>query len=1094
MDNNDNNYDLGRHLKSIWKRIPLALRIKIALGLTALGLFFLIIITIISLNPINHLFFNDKASSDGYNMDAAYNEFIANPCTEDNKRCADVQKQNYAKLKKDEEKFIKKLDKISNKYGLENEQKYILLTTIFYGFDENFFYTAGEGATNFTMDSGAYVLDGDDDIEDDGNTLITGIDGYLETDTLKELGKQFKVFPVNCTYNSTDAEGNQISVTEPLTHDGVQMGVGFWEKLMGNSNDEGFKEAKETCLNKDSGKLSYDPETATGEASKNKYYQYLEENTYLDSKDNFQKYFFKPYFQAHNLKEWTDEDLKAVRKNIIETIKEIVADKLALDQRYNLNNACSALAGNSVDYWWPLADSESGGFAAGESTKCASYGNRTFGMKFHPIEHRYKMHNGNDIPCPSGTPVIAAKSGTILFAAYNGAAGNMIKIQHADGVVSIYMHLSKFASKAGDEVQQGQVIGYVGSTGSSTGAHLHFETRIDGEAVDSRNYVDPNNQRPGGMSISSNTLNPTMAVNTLSEHKVTFLSSGPIQVVNLANTGEGTVNPENSLDTSNNTTSVKTEDIKTSEEKRKNQDPISSEEIASYDGTNDIWTSISQNILDAAGVDKNGNKIDSKGVTFHEKDKCQMYVGLVYKEAGLGDIQRGSAREAASQTLVSKSMSIIPVGAAVYGASSSSDGHVGIYIGNGKVIHNIGSIKIEDLKSWAEKYKYIGWGWQAGEDKLSDATSNSGVSSTGLGTSTCSPLNGSVEGNGPEQTVCLTLKNAGFSVNAIAAIMGNIDAESSWNPTSENEIGATGLIQWMGDRLNLLKSRYPSNWQEPKSQAEYILYELNNKENKSMKYIQTHQNDDINSLTEGFCNSYERPGPSFCAARKEKGSKYVSYVQNNCGGAQGTSANGHKIENRNGVTYIDGILIVNKTYSLPSNYAPSNIKSAKVNVIGTSNKQIKYADNEAYAAYLKLFDAGRAAGVEARELNITSGYRSYSTQSDTYNYYKSRNDGRDADTYSARPGYSEHQTGLAFDLGQAGDNYNNKKGAKFIQNNAYKYGFILRYPKGKQEETGYKYESWHIRYVGVDLATKLYNNGDWITLEAYFDISSRYSN
>ena len=98
-----------------------------------------------------------------------------------------------------------------------------------------------------------------------------------------------------------------------------------------------------------------------------------------------------------------------------------------------------------------------------------------------------------------------------------------------------------------------------------------------------------------------------------------------------------------------------------------------------------------------------------------------------------------------------------------------------------------------------------------------------------------------------------------------------------------------------------------------------------------------------------------------------------------------------------------------------------------------------------------------------------------------------------ADTYSARPGHSEHQSGLAIDINMADSAFDSSPEAKWLNDNAYKYGFILRYPKGKDNITGYMYESWHFRYVGTELANKLYNDGNWITLEEYFGIDSKYS-
>ena len=185
-----------------------------------------------------------------------------------------------------------------------------------------------------------------------------------------------------------------------------------------------------------------------------------------------------------------------------------------------------------------------------------------------------------------------------------------------------------------------------------------------------------------------------------------------------------------------------------------------------------------------------------------------------------------------------------------------------------------------------------------------------------------------------------------------------------------------------------------------------------------------------------------------------------------------TTSKGFKGYTKNGITYIDGILVANKTYPLPSTYKPGGL-----------TKETQNALNKMKAA----------AAVDGLNIYLSSGYRSYSTQNTIYNRYVKRDGVAKADTYSARPGHSEHQTGLAFDVNTINDTFHNTPEAKWLAANCYKYGLILRYPKGKTNETGYKYESWHFRYVGVDLATKLYNNGDWITLESYFGITSKYN-
>ncbi len=185
-----------------------------------------------------------------------------------------------------------------------------------------------------------------------------------------------------------------------------------------------------------------------------------------------------------------------------------------------------------------------------------------------------------------------------------------------------------------------------------------------------------------------------------------------------------------------------------------------------------------------------------------------------------------------------------------------------------------------------------------------------------------------------------------------------------------------------------------------------------------------------------------------------------------------TTSKGFKGYTKNGITYIDGVLIVNKTYSIPSTYFPGDITSET-----RSNMNRMFAD--ASSIGLNIY--------------LSSGFRSYNTQKIIYNNYVSRDGKEMADTYSARPGHSEHQTGLAFDVNQINDTFIGTPEANWLSDNAWKYGFILRYPKGKTNETGYKYESWHFRYVGLELAKKLYNDGDWITLENYFGITSQYN-
>lgn len=194
-----------------------------------------------------------------------------------------------------------------------------------------------------------------------------------------------------------------------------------------------------------------------------------------------------------------------------------------------------------------------------------------------------------------------------------------------------------------------------------------------------------------------------------------------------------------------------------------------------------------------------------------------------------------------------------------------------------------------------------------------------------------------------------------------------------------------------------------------------------------------------------------------------------------------SSEEGFSIEVIDGITYVDGILIVNKTYALPSDYRPSN----SVGYDRCNN----CISSETMAAFNAMKADATSIGLN---LYISSGFRSYSYQNELYERYASSDGYAKADTYSARPGHSEHQTGLAFDLNSIDDSFANTSEGKWVFDNCYRYGLILRYPKGKENITGYQYESWHLRYVGEELASKLYNDGDWITLEEYFGLTSSY--
>ena len=182
-----------------------------------------------------------------------------------------------------------------------------------------------------------------------------------------------------------------------------------------------------------------------------------------------------------------------------------------------------------------------------------------------------------------------------------------------------------------------------------------------------------------------------------------------------------------------------------------------------------------------------------------------------------------------------------------------------------------------------------------------------------------------------------------------------------------------------------------------------------------------------------------------------------------------TTVNG-RLEVKDGITYIDGIMIVNKTYSLPASYDPGALTPDA---------------DQAFAMLQK------AAKLDGLTMNCVSGYRSYQAQDTLYHNYVARDGQAAADRFSARPGHSEHQTGLCLDVNYAGDAFHDTPEAKWLEENSWKYGFIIRYPKGKEDITGFKYESWHIRYVGTDYAKLIHDSG--LCLEEYFGIDSKYA-
>ena len=217
------------------------------------------------------------------------------------------------------------------------------------------------------------------------------------------------------------------------------------------------------------------------------------------------------------------------------------------------------------------------------------------------------------------------------------------------------------------------------------------------------------------------------------------------------------------------------------------------------------------------------------------------------------------------------------------------------------------------------------------------------------------------------------------------------------------------------------------------------------------------------ALTLAAC-SQEKPATSETQTSTEE-----KTVQEGTVGSKSQEASQKKAEVVNKGDYYsvqgkyDEIVIANKHYPLSKDYNPGENPTAK-------------------AELLKLIAAMQEAGFPISD--HYSGFRSYETQTQLYQDYVNKDGKAEADRYSARPGYSEHQTGLAFDLiGTNGDLVTEEKAAQWLLDHAADYGFVVRYLKGKEKETGYMAEEWHLRYVGKE-AKDIAASG--LSLEEYY--------
>lgn len=194
----------------------------------------------------------------------------------------------------------------------------------------------------------------------------------------------------------------------------------------------------------------------------------------------------------------------------------------------------------------------------------------------------------------------------------------------------------------------------------------------------------------------------------------------------------------------------------------------------------------------------------------------------------------------------------------------------------------------------------------------------------------------------------------------------------------------------------------------------------------------------------------------------------------------------HQSEKETGAKVSDDqyLILVNKNHGLNQSYEPDNLVDAKPAVKGaTAYQQVQKPVAEAFR---KLSSDAKKQGYI---IKVTSGYRPYAYQKKIFTKYVDKDGRYGAEQYSAEPGHSEHQTGLCADVSSPSVNYHLAQAygttdeGKWLAKNTHKYGFIIRFPKGKEKITGYEYEPWHIRYVGKAPAKQMYKKK--LTLEEY---------
>ncbi len=530
--NSNNNPNKDSFLKSKWNSLSPILKLKIIGGVAAVFGVIIVIALLAGAIPSIFLEYSDSISKDG-NVAKNYKEYWQDFC-EDEANCSEEQIEASKKLKESQEKFFIKLEKLKSKYSLANEQVHIILTTVFYGYDINDFT---EGNNAFTVDDTDVI-----DFENGGAKVVDGKTIYeRESDTLKELVKQFKVSTAYC--QGSHKVNDEVVTDDPHVLYGPNNST-FTFTFMERSlykigvmpKKEGFLEAKEECERAENGRV-YLEEGSSSQASNDAFYNYLIETDYFDSKEHL-KGEFGDYAKSKNLgtdlKTWPEEELRIVRERIVEDIKMIVAE-------YIDEHGLKYVATSGSAYWWPIgsldtSEGENGAlFASGDPQ--FTHINSMFGVRIHPITGEKHIHSGIDLKGTANeTNIIASLDGTVTrvvnsCASFNsngcgGGYGNHVEIQDIKGNINIYAHMYKDTIKVsvGDQVKRGQVIGLVGSSGNSTGPHLHFTIKVNGELKDPLDYIDPEKPRPSStIDFNSSRFSKEEYVSKLNEYY-----SGPV--------------------------------------------------------------------------------------------------------------------------------------------------------------------------------------------------------------------------------------------------------------------------------------------------------------------------------------------------------------------------------------------------------------------------------------------------------------------------------------------------------------------------------------------------------------------------------------